>query len=160
MPLWEALVEATFKAAGHADVDVLVALRREFCRHQEIAFDEQRAGGALACLLNDQSLGRVWLIDSGGATVGYVVLIFSYSLEIDGRDAYVDEIYVQASHRGSGLGQQTLLFAEGVCATLGLRALHLGVDRNNVRALTAYLKAGFEDRNHFLLTKRIATRSA
>ena len=160
MPLSEALVEATFKAAGHADVDVLVALRREFCRHQEIAFDEQRAGGALACLLNDQSLGRVWLIDSGGATVGYVVLIFSYSLEFDGRDAYVDEIYLQESHRGRGLGQQALRFAEGVCAAIGLRALHLGVARNNLRALTAYLKAGFEDRNHFLLTKRIATRSA
>ena len=153
-------MEATCKAAGHADMDVLLALRREFCRHQEIAFDEQRAGGVLACLLNDQSLGRVWLIDSGGATVGYVVLIFSYSLEFDGRDAYVDEIYLQEPYRGRGLGPKTLLFAEGVCAALGVRALHLGVDRNNVPALTAYLKAGFEDRNHCLLTKRIATRSA
>ena len=102
----------------------------------------------------------MWLIDSGGATGGYLVLIFSHSLEFDGRDAYVDEIYVQASHRGRGLGPKTLLFAEGVCAALGVRALHLGVDRNNARALTANVKGGFEDRNHFLLTKRIATRSA
>ena len=153
-------MEATCKAAGHADMDVLIALRREYCRHLEIAFDEQRARVALARLLNDQSLGRVWLIDSGGATVGYLVLIFSYSLEFDGRDAYVDEIYVQASHRGRGLGPKTLLFAEGVCAALGVRALHLGVDRNNARALTANVKGGFEDRNHFLLTTRTATRSA
>src|SRR5262249_6838768 len=81
VPFWEAFVETTFKAAGHADIDVLLVLRREFCRHQEIAFDEQRAEVALARLLDDQSLGRVWLIGSGGATVGYVVLIFSYSLE-------------------------------------------------------------------------------
>jgi hypothetical protein len=47
-----------------------------------------------------------------------------------------------------------------VCAARGVRALHLEVDRNNPRALAAYLKAGFEDRNNFLLTKRIATRSA
>ena len=160
MPFGEAFVEATFKAAGHSDVDVLVALRREFCRHQEIGFDEQPARVALTRLLGDHSLGRVWLIDSGAATAGYVVLIFSYSLEFDGCDAYVDEIYLRESHRGRGLGQEALLFAEGVCAALGLRALHLGVERNNVRALTAYLKAGFEDRNHCLLTKRIATRSA
>ena len=108
-------MEATCKAAGHADMDVLLALRREFCRHQEIAFDEQRARVALACLLNDQSLGRVWFIDSGGATVGYLVLIFSYSLAFDGRDAYVDEIYLQEPYRGRGLGPKTLLFAEGVC---------------------------------------------
>jgi GNAT superfamily N-acetyltransferase len=160
MPFLEEYVEATIKAADHADMGVLLALRREFCRHQEIGFDEQPAQVALARLLDDRSLGGVWLIDSGGATVGYVALILSYSLEFDGRDAYVDEIYLQESHRGRGLGQQTLLFAEGVCAALGLRALHLGVDRNNVRALTAYLKAGFEDGNHVLLTKRIATRPA
>jgi ribosomal protein S18 acetylase RimI-like enzyme len=159
MLFWEALVEATFKAAGHADMEVLLALRREFCRHEEIAFDEQRAGGALARLLDDQSLGRVWLIGSGGATVGYVVLIFSHSLEFDGRDAYVDEIYLQEPCRGRGLGPKALLFAEEVCAALGVRALHLGVARNNSRALAAYLKAGFADRDHFLLTKRIATRS-
>jgi GNAT superfamily N-acetyltransferase len=160
VPLGEAFVVATFKAAGHADVDVLVALRRDFCRHLEIGFDEQPARVALARLLDDHSLGGAWLVVSGGVTVGYVVLIFSYSLEFDGRDAYVDEIYLRESHRGRGLGREALLFAEGVCAALGLRALHLGVDRNNVRALTAYLKAGFEDRNHCLLTKRIATPSA
>src|SRR5262249_45753756 len=159
MPFWDALVETTFKAAGDADIDVLLVLRREFCRHQEIAFDEQRARVALARLLDDQSLGRVWLIDSRGATVGYVVLIFSYGLEFDGRDAYVDEIYLQEPYRGRGLGPKALLFAEGVCAALGVRALHLGVDHNNSRALAAYVKAGFEDRNHCLLTKRIATRS-
>ena len=115
--------------------------------------------GVLARLLDDQSLGRVWLIDSGGATVGYVVLIFSHSLEFDGRDAYVDEIYLQERYRGRGLGPEALLFAEGVCAALGVRALHLGVDRNNRRARAAYLKAGFANRNHFLLTKRIATLS-
>jgi ribosomal protein S18 acetylase RimI-like enzyme len=153
-------MEATFKAANHADMDVLLALRREFCRHAGIEFDESRARVALVRLLDDPSLGRVWLSDSGGATVGFVVLIFSYSLEFDGRDAYIDEIYLQEPYRGRGLGPKSLLFAEGVCAALGVRALHLGVDRNNRRALAAYLKAGFEDRNHYLLTKRIGTPSA
>ena len=94
-------MEATCKAAGHADMDVLLALRREFCRHLEIAFDEQRARDALACLLNDQSLGRVWLIDSGGATVGYVVLIFNYSLEFDDRStARGDGYWLLLNNRG------------------------------------------------------------
>jgi GNAT superfamily N-acetyltransferase len=153
-------MEPTFRAAGHADMDVLLAMRREFCRHEEIAFDERCARGALARLLDDHSLGGAWLIDSGGATVGYVVLTFSYSLEFDGGDAFVDEIYLEEPHRGRGLGQKTLQFAEGVCAARGVRALHLEVDHNNPRALAAYLKAGFEDRHNFLLTKRIATPPA
>ena len=146
-------MEATCKAAGHADMDVLLALRREFCRHLEIAFDEQRAGGALACLLNDQSLGRVWLIDSGGATVGYLVLIFSHSLEFDGRDAFVDELYIAEDHRRKGLGGLALRLVEDTCRTMGVRALHLEVNRENHRARAVYEKAGFEDRNNHLLTK-------
>ena len=39
---------------------------------------------------------------------------------------------------------------------LGIRALHLEVDRQNARARAVYEKAGFEDRNNYLLTKRLS----
>jgi hypothetical protein len=39
---------------------------------------------------------------------------------------------------------------------MGIRALHLEVDRENHRARAVYGKAGFEDRNNHLLTKRLA----
>ena len=38
---------------------------------------------------------------------------------------------------------------------LGVRALHLEVDRENGRARAVYEKAGIEDRNNYLLTKRL-----
>lgn len=88
--------------------------------------------------------------------VGYVVLTFSYSLEFHGRDAYVDEIYVREAHRGRGVGGQTLRFIEKVCRALGVQALHLEVDRDNTSARAVYETAGFEDRNNYLLTRRIA----
>jgi ribosomal protein S18 acetylase RimI-like enzyme len=146
----------TFQDAKHSDMDRLLEMRQDFCRHEEIAFDASRAYAALAQLLGVPSLGRVWLVENDGELVGYIVLTFGYSLEFDGRDAYVDEIYLKESCRGRGLGRNTLRFAEAKCAQLGVRALHLEVDRNNARALAVYLKAGFEDRNNFLLTKRLA----
>jgi diamine N-acetyltransferase len=148
-------MEPTFKPADRSDVERLLEMRRAFCRHEGLDLDDGPARVALGELLDAPTLGRVWLICSGTDVVGYVVLAFGYSLEFDGRDAYVDELFVQEEHRGRGLGGQAVRFVEEVCASLGVRALHLEVDRDNARAQAVYRKAGFEDRNNFLLTKRI-----
>jgi GNAT superfamily N-acetyltransferase len=91
-----------------------------------------------------------------GAAAGYVVLTFGYSLEFNGHDAFVDELYVEEGHRGKGLGGLAVRLAEDTCRTMGVRALHLEVDRENHRARAVYEKAGFEDRDNHLLTKRLA----
>ena len=98
----------------------------------------------------------MWIIHLGGAAVGYIVLTLSYSLEFDGRDAFVDELYVEEGYRGRGVGGLALRLAADTCQTMGIRALHLEVGRENLRARAVYEKAGFEDRNNHLLTKRIA----
>jgi GNAT superfamily N-acetyltransferase len=148
-------MDPTFKAADRSDVDVLLGLRRAFCRHEHLPFAEGAARTALDHLLANDSLGMVWLIHLGGAPVGYVVLSFGYSLEFDGRDAFVDELYVEEGYRGRGVGGLALRLAADTCHTLGIRALHLEVDRENHRARAVYEKAGFEDRNNHLLTKRL-----
>ena len=148
-------MDPTFKVADRSDVDVLLGLRRAFCRHEDMAFDEGAARAALENLLADGSLGKVWLVHVGGAAAGYVVLTFGYSLEFDGREAFVDELYVEEGYRGLGVGGLALRLAADACQTMGVRALHLEVDRENQRARAVYEKAGFEDRNNHLLTKRL-----
>jgi len=144
-----------FKAAEKDDADALLALRRAFCRHEHLSFEEGAARAALDRLLADGSLGRVWLIQLDGAAIGYVVLAFSYSLEFDGRNAFVDELFVEDPYRSQGIGRLALRLVEDACRTLGVHALHLEVNRENHRARSIYEKAGFEDRNNHLLTKRL-----
>src|SRR5262249_28930406 len=103
--------------------------------------------------LNNDSLGRVWLIHVGEEAVGYVVLTLGFSLEFHGRDAFIDELYVRASHRRQGVGTRTLQFIEEVCPTLGVQALHLEVARTNTPAQNFYRKIGFVDHDRYLLTK-------
>lgn len=148
-------MDPTFKAADRTDVDVLLGLRRAFCRHEHLPFEEAAARAALENLLADGSLGKVWLIHAGAAPAGYLVLTFGYSLEFDGRDAFVDELFVEEGHRGLGVGGLVLRLAEDACRALGVRALHLEVDHENHRARAVYEKAGFEDRDNYLLTKRL-----
>ncbi|MGH7962627.1 MAG: hypothetical protein ACRERD_12505 [Candidatus Binatia bacterium] len=92
-------MEPTFKLATHSDIDTLLRLMPEFYEHERLQFDE-RTRSALEQLLGDKALGQVWLICDGDEAIGYVVLALGFSLEYHGRDAFVDEFYVQASHRG------------------------------------------------------------
>lgn len=99
---------------------------QEFYEVDNHPYDAASARNALTKLLNDESFGRVWVIQYQGEAIGYVVLTLGYSLEYRGRDAYIDELYIRVSHQGQGIGKQTIKFLEEVCCSLGIQALHLG----------------------------------
>jgi GNAT superfamily N-acetyltransferase len=146
---------ATFQLATLADLDQLLIFNREFCELDQHPFDEQTLRPALDRLLRDEALGRVWLILDGAQAVGYLVLAFGYSLEYRGRDAFVDEIYLRASHRRQGIGTQAFAFLEQACAALGVRALHLEVEHRNLAAQQFYRAIGFRDQDRYLMTRLI-----
>jgi diamine N-acetyltransferase len=118
--------------------------------------DGRGARRALARLVREPSLGRVWLICDRGTAVGYIVVTFGYSLEFHGRDAFIDEFFIQATHRGRGWGTWILIRVESACRRLGINALHLEVGHDNVRARRLYRKMGFIDHERHLMTRRIA----
>ena len=149
-------MEVTFTRATAPDVELLTALMRELYAHDRTAFDEREARRALELIIGDHTLGGVWLIACGGETVGYLVLTLGFSLEFHGRDAFIDELFVREEHRGRGVGRRALAFAEETCRGLGVRALHLEVERANTPARGLYKSSGFVDHDRHLMTKWIA----
>lgn len=87
-----------------------------------------------------------------------MVLAFSFSFEFGGRDAFIDELYVEPEYRRRGLGARALQFVEEACLTLGVSAVHLEVTRKNDAALKLYRNAGFRDHDRYLMTKWIPKR--
>ena len=83
--------------AGPADLDALLPMLERFNATQGIAFDAAAARRALGELLARPELGRVYRIVEAGATVGYGALTFGWSLEWGGRDAFIDEIFLEAA---------------------------------------------------------------
>jgi ribosomal protein S18 acetylase RimI-like enzyme len=148
-------MQSTFRIASPDDLDRLLELMREYYAFDHLAFDEPRARAAAARLLGDGSLGRAWIIERGGAAVGYMVLMFGFSLEFHGRDAFLDELYVREAHRGEGVGGAAIAHLEAACREHGVAALHLEVERANNRAQAVYRKLGFRDHDRYLLTKRL-----
>lgn len=149
---------ATFSLAQPADIELLLRFNRALNEYDGTPFDEQRTRIALQNLIGHPDLGGVWLINAAGRPIGYLVLTWGYSLEFGGRDAFLDELYLEADQRGRGFGQQAIRFAEEECRNKGILALHLEVERDNTRAQTFYDRSGFASRAHyFLMSKRMAT---
>lgn len=144
-----------FKLAEYIHIDTLVELVQEFYIYDHHHFD---AGveKAIMGLLSDDAFGRAWLICDDKTVIGYVILVFIYSLETHGRNAFVDELYLRENHRGKGLGRQTFQFLEDFCRSVGICALHLEVERENTKAQGFYHKLGYKDHDRYLLTKRLA----
>jgi diamine N-acetyltransferase len=144
------------RPATDADLEAVLVLHRAFFAEDGYPFLEEASRANLARLLGDPDLGRLWVMDDGGTVVGYLVLAFGFSLEFRGRDAVVDELYVTPSHRGQGLGKRALAVAEEACRELGVRAVHLVVERYKEGARTLYRHAGFAVQDRDLMTKWIA----
>ncbi|MGE0685003.1 MAG: N-acetyltransferase family protein [Candidatus Binatia bacterium] len=149
-------METICKLAEPADTDTLLQLMREYYRFDHLHFDEQVVRSALEKFIGNKALGRLWIIVHAGETVGYLVLTLGFSFEFGGYDAFIDEVYIRESQRGRGIGKFALQVAEEECRGLGVRALHLEVERENTNAQALYRKVGFVEHDRYLLTKRIS----
>ncbi len=144
---------ADFRPATSSDAEAILVLQRAYCAEDGYPFAEVEARAALARLLADSSLGRVWVAEEARRAIAYAVLTLGYSLEYRGRDAFVDEIYVVPEHRRRGLGRQALHLMVQACEAEGVRALHLEVEHGKAEAQALYRRMGFQDHARLLMTR-------
>lgn len=145
------------RRAGRDDLPVLVELMREFYAESGFPLDAGRAGAAFSALLDEPRLGRVWLVERGGAIAGYVVVTFVFAMEYGGMLGVIDDLFIRPASRGRGLGTATLLDVREACAGLGLRALRVEAGRENAAAQAAYRRAGLAAVDNQLLSLRLVS---
>lgn len=148
-------MDVTFKLADRSDTELVLSFIEDFHKFGGLPFDGQAIRKALENLIEDSSLGYAWLIYAGEVAVGYAVLCLGYSLEFHGRDAFIDELYIIEDYRRRGIGTQALEFLEKTCRSIGVNALHLEVDRDDLAAQAFYRKAAYYDHDRYLMTKWI-----
>ena len=76
--------------------------------HEDIAVDPVQLEGALRRLLDDESLGGVWLVERDEIAIGHAIVTFGYDLEFAGRDAYSPSVWIDEDSRGGGAGGAAL----------------------------------------------------
>ncbi|RPD44443.1 GNAT family N-acetyltransferase [Paracnuella aquatica] len=141
-------------ATAHDEAPVL-AMMADFYAIDGYPFNREKAGHIFQTLVANEGLGRLWLIAEDTNAIGYVFLAFSFSFEYGGRNAFIDELYLQPPHRHKGIGKTILAFVEKQAIALGVQTLHLEVERHNDAGLKLYGGRGFKDSGRYLFVKRL-----
>jgi diamine N-acetyltransferase len=149
-------MKASFRTAEQADADYILAYMKMFYAEDGYNYHHEQAEYNLRNFIDSPDWGRAFVLktDEGGIA-GYMVIVFICSMEHQGRDAYIDELYISEEFRGRGYGSEGLNLAEKFCVEAGIKALHLEVERYKDKAIRLYKSRGFFDRDRFLLTKWI-----
>jgi GNAT superfamily N-acetyltransferase len=140
--------------ATAADLDSLLLLLRhmQFDDPWDQPPDESIIRKNLLDLLQNPVYGLIYIAREEQTPVAYLIICFDFSLEYQGKGAWVDELFVEPSHRGQGIASQLLDLAEHSSADHGAMALHLEVTQGNP-AIELYRRRGFLDHHRYLMTK-------
>jgi len=146
--------EIIFREATATDVpDLLRMMKRLALQEPALPFDERVVAQTWRQFFSSAKFGRAWLFSAESELAGYVILTLGYSFEYRGREAFVDELYVEEKFRGRGVGRRAMEFVEERARELGVNAIHLEVDRGNDAALGLYRRTGYVDHERYLMTK-------
>ena len=125
------------------DAPTLLDMMADLNAIEGIPFSRAKFGRVLRQLLADPSLGLVPLFLVKREVVGYAVVTYNFDLEWGGRDAFITEFYIKPALRGRGYGSLAMALLEKLARRNKVKALHLGVRRENVAAARLYEKTGF-----------------
>lgn len=89
-----------------------------------------------------------------GELRGYGMVAMSYSTEVGGLCAWLEDIYVEKAYRGRGYGTAFLRF---VAETYGPKVarLRLEAEPENEKAISVYQNAGYEVLGYTQLVKKV-----
>ena len=146
------MADLTVIEAMPGDLERLVPLVADFHAFEHVTMTDTARRRAVANLLDDPKLGRIWRIELDAVLIGYIAIGFGYSIEFGGRDGFLDEFYLTKAHRGRGLGRQVLRQVKDQLPRHGVHALHLEVHPDNARAQGLYAAEGFQLRDYRLMS--------
>lgn len=143
------------RRADAADQQTVLDYLSDFYAESGFKLDKAKASHAIGQLIANDHFGRLYLIDVENGPVGYVALTFGFSLEFDGRDGIIDDLYIAPAHRDRGIGSRVVGLVLDEARKEGLHAVHLEVEHDNKRAKKVYFRAGFKDYKRHLLSCRL-----
>jgi ribosomal protein S18 acetylase RimI-like enzyme len=131
--------------AGLGDLPRLVELLG-YLFEQESDFkpDRRKQKAGLKAILRNPKIGCLWVAKRSGRVVGMVSLLYTVSTAEGGRVAWLEDLVVDPSYRGRGIGKSLLRFVIAYGRKKGLKRITLLTDMDNRKAKALYKSHGFK----------------
>lgn len=134
---------------GPADLASLMPLVERYHEFEGIVKPDNERREALMPLLQTPQYGVIYAIEQDTVAVGYMALAYGYSIEFGGREAVVDEFFIEPAQRGRGLGRYVLDLVVKKLSEARFVALNLEVAHQNSGAKSLYERKGFKRRTKY-----------
>ncbi len=143
------------RLAAARDIEALLGMMQRFYAIDGYPFAREKKERAIRQLLHEPQFGEIWLMEAQGQPVGYLVITTGFSLEYNGKDGWVDELFLEEGCRGRGVGKSLLQHAIARAGALGINFLHLQVERHNRVGRELYEKLGFKGNGRDMLSRAV-----
>ena len=133
----------TVRPVRPGDVPAVVGLVRELAEYEKAPHEARMTEEQLhAALFGDSPALFGHVAESGGQVVGMAVWFLNFSTWRGTHGVYLEDLYVQPQHRGSGLGRELLRTLAEVCVQRGHHRLEWSVLDWNTPSIDFYRAAG------------------
>jgi ribosomal protein S18 acetylase RimI-like enzyme len=138
----------TVRVAGPDDIDVVARLLTEFREHEGRDWPPEEAIRAGVERLMPR--GDTEYLLGGDPPAGIVQLRYRWGVWWDAEDCNVEDVFVSAGARGSGLGRALVSAAIDRARERGCRRMELDTGADNAPAQGLYRSLGFFDSGIFM----------
>lgn len=150
-----AVSDVVVRAASESDIAAIVMLVQRYWEFEQIpGFEQAVVAEQIRRLIEHAAPGAVLLADSAAGVVGYLLLVYVFSLEHLGLTAEIDELYIEPVFRSCGVGAALLKSAETAAADAGCTNISLQLGRHNERGCAFYRREGYALRDGYTLLEK------
>ena len=143
------------RPASKSDIDAMVRLLNQlFLIEQDFTPDAGKQGCGLELLLEADG-ADIAVAELNGVVVGMATLRTRISTAEGGYCGLIEDVVVDASYRGRGIGRALLAHLVDIAVKRGLIRLQLLADRDNRTALDFYRRQGWVSTRLLALTMDI-----
>ena len=148
-------MKTLFRDVTHSDKECFLAMGQEFYSSSAVAhsIDADCFLRTFEEAVKNNPYLRALMIDVDNQIVGYVLLSFTYSNEAGGMVVLLEEVQVDKSQRGKGIGTELLMFIEKEYPDA--KRFRLEVTKSNLRAIELYEKLGYERLDYVQMVKDV-----
>jgi len=126
------------------DKEIFMAMAKDFYSSKAVAhnMDSRILEINFDTAMNDPQKLRAFIIEDNGIPAGFALTSFYYATEAGGLVVVLEDLYLDETCRGKGLGSKFIQFMEREYPSA--KRYHLEVTKENTRAMDLYKKLGYE----------------
>jgi len=135
---------AEIRRVGPEDLDDLLPLMRAYCDFYNVYPSDEDLLGLSEALIDDPEREGLQLIarDPDGNAGGFATIYWTWSTTSASRIGVMNDLFVAAEARGSGLAEELIDACRAECARRGARRLTWQTAPDNLRAQAVYDRVG------------------